>query len=136
LECDEAVLTGESMPAAKTAAAQAPGTRASSQDLPSCAFMGTVVKAGAGTGVVVGTGASTAFGRIALRLGDRPAETAFQAGLRDFSRLLVKVTVALSVSIFVINVAIGHGLLNAALFALAIAVGLTPELLPAIVTIS
>ncbi len=136
LECDEAVLTGESMPAAKSSAAQPAATRASSQDLPSCAFMGTVVKAGAGTGVVVGTGATTAFGRIAMRLGDRPAETAFQVGLRDFSRLLVKVTVALSVSIFVINAALGHGLLNAALFALAIAVGLTPELLPAIVTIS
>ena len=136
LECDEAILTGESTASVKSAAAQAAGSRGSPLDLSSCVSMGTVVRAGGGEGVVVRTGAATAFGRIALRLGDRPAETAFQAGLRDFSKLLVRVTVALSVSIFVINAALGHGILDAALFALAIAVGLTPELMPAIVTIS
>ncbi len=136
LTCDEAVLTGESLPAAKTAAAQPADKRGSALDLTSCAFMGTVVKDGDGTAVVVDTGTSTEFGRIAMRLGDRPAETAFQAGLRDFSRLLVAVTLILSVSIFIINAALGHGVLDAALFALAIAVGLTPELMPAIVTVS
>jgi P-type Mg2+ transporter len=134
LECDEAVPTGESLPAEKkaepVAAPQAP------LSLPSCAFMGTVVRAGSGLGVVLQTGGRTEFGAIALRLGDRQPQTAFQRGLRDFSVLLVRVTVILAGSILVINVALGRSVLESALFALAIAVGLTPQLLPAIVTIS
>ena len=70
-------------------------------DLPSCAFMGTVVRDGSGRGVIVATGARTAFGGIALRLGERQGQTAFQRGLQDFSRLLVSVTGLLAGSIFV-----------------------------------
>jgi P-type Mg2+ transporter len=134
LECDESVLTGESQAAAKTADAQPTGD--SPLDLPSCAFMGTVVRSGDGRGVVVETGARTAFGAIALRLGERQGQTSFQQGLQQFSRLLAAVTVLLAGSIFVINAALGRSLLQSALFALAIAVGLTPQLLPAIVTVS
>ena len=134
LECDEAVLTGEATPAEKqialVAAAESPLA------LPSCAFMGTVVHAGTGRGVVVRTGGDTAFGAIAMRLGTRPPQTAFQLGLRDFSVLLVQVTAVLTISIFVINAALQRPVLESALFALAIAVGLTPQLLPAIVTVS
>jgi P-type Mg2+ transporter len=134
LECDEAVLTGESLPAEKhsdpVTAPQSP------VDLASCAFMGTVVREGTGLGVVVRTGGQTEFGAIALSLGERQPQTAFQLGLRDFSLLLVRVTLALAGSILVINVALGRSLLGSILFALAIAVGLTPQLLPAIVTIS
>ena len=134
LECDEAVLTGESLPAEKrTDPITAPE---SSLDLASCAFMGTVVREGSGLGVVVVTGGRTEFGAIAMRLGERQPQTAFQLGLRDFSLLLVRVTVVLAGSILVINVALGRSLLESVLFALAIAVGLTPQLLPAIVTIS
>ncbi|MGZ4332272.1 MAG: magnesium-translocating P-type ATPase [Solirubrobacteraceae bacterium] len=134
LECDEAVLTGESLPAEKrTDPVTAPE---SSLDLASCAFMGTVVRDGSGSGVVVSTGCRTEFGAIALRLGERQPQTAFQLGLRDFSLLLVRVTAVLVGSILVLNVAIGRSLLESLLFALAIAVGLTPQLLPAIVTIS
>lgn len=85
---------------------------------------------------MIGTGSATAFGRIALSLGERPAETAFSRGLRDFSLLLVRVAGVLCLSIFVINTAFRRPLLEALLFSLAIAVGLTPQLLPAIVTIS
>src|SRR3989442_8778858 len=98
--------------------------------------MGTVVRGGDGRGLVVRTGADTAFGAIALRLGERHAQTAFQRGLQEFSRLLVIVTGMLAGSIFVINAGLGRSILQSALFALAIAVGLTPQLLPAIVTVS
>jgi P-type Mg2+ transporter len=133
LQCDEAVLTGESLAETKTAKPVEP---ASPLDLPSCALMGTVVHAGMGLGVVVRTGPRTEFGQIATRLGQRHEQTAFQHGLRDFSVLLVRITAVLAVSIFVINGALGRSLLESGLFALAIAVGLTPQLLPAIVTIS
>jgi P-type Mg2+ transporter len=133
-ECDEAVLTGESLPAAKTVEPIA--TLKSEQHLPSCAFMGTVVRAGTGRGVVVATGPATAFGQIASALGTAAVETGFQQGLRGFSGLLVRVTVVLAVSIFAINALLHRSLIESALFALAIAVGLTPQLLPAIVTVS
>ena len=134
LECDESLLTGESQVAAKTADAHPPGE--SPLDLPSCAFMGTIVRGGDGRGVIVRTGGGTAFGAIALRLGEQQAQTSFQQGLQQFSRLLATVTVFLAGSIFAINAALGRSLLQSALFALAIAVGLTPQLLPAIVTVS
>ena len=134
LECDESVLTGESQLSAKTADARPLGD--SPLDLPSCAFMGTIVRGGDGRGLVVRTGAHTAFGAIAMRLGERQGQTAFQQGLQAFSRLLATVTVVLAGLIFVINVALGRSVLQSALFALAIAVGLTPQLLPAIVTVS
>jgi Mg2+-importing ATPase len=134
LECDESVLTGESQLAAKTDDAHPPGE--SSLDLRSCAFMGTLVRGGDGRGLVVRTGRHTAFGAIALRLGERQGQTAFQQGLQAFSKLLAIVTMVLAGSIFVINAALGRSILQSALFALAIAVGLTPQLLPAIVTVS
>ena len=133
LECDEAVLTGESAVAEKTVA---PAHSDSPLDLASCAFMGTVVHAGEGRAVVVQTGSRTAFGGIALRLGERQEQTAFQRGLRDYSRMLVIITGLLAGAVFVINIALGRPLLESLLFSLAIAVGLTPQLLPAIVTVS
>ena len=134
LECDEATLTGESMTVAKTAQSVPPS--ASPLKLPSCAYMGTIVRNGTGRAIVARTGPTTAFGRIAQQLAHRPLETAFQIGLRRFSLLLVRVTAVLTISIFVINALLGRSLLVAALFSLAVAVGLTPQLLPAIVTIS
>ncbi|HYL53320.1 MAG TPA: magnesium-translocating P-type ATPase [Acidimicrobiia bacterium] len=132
LECDESVLTGESQPAEKSSAAVPAGTDLA--DMTSCAFMGTVVHEGSGDAVVVATGGRTEFGRIALGLGDRQEETEFQAGLRHFSGLLVRVAGALTSSIFVINVLLHRPLLESLLFSLAIAVGITPQLLPAVVT--
>jgi P-type Mg2+ transporter len=134
LECDESILTGESMPAAKDAAPVAPG--AAIGEMSSAAFMGTVVHSGSGWAVVVATGASTSFGHIAAGLGGRPAETAFQLGLRRFSMLLVYVAAVLTTGIFVANVVLHRPLLDALLFSLAIAVGITPQLLPAVVSTS
>jgi Mg2+-importing ATPase len=104
LECDESVLTGESVPAERSPAPVAPGTPLA--ELTSCALMGTVVRAGSGVGVVVATRAEAEFGRIAVGLGERPPETEFQVGLCKFSALLVKVAAVLTAAIFVINVAL------------------------------
>ncbi len=135
LECDQAVLTGEAMPKSKVVD---PGNDASAGplDLRNAAYMGSTVRGGSGTGVVVLTGTATEFGKVAVRLGERQPETAFQRGLRSFSILLVWVTAILAGGIFVINSLLGRPILESALFSLAIAVGLTPQLLPAIVTVS
>ena len=132
LECDEAVLTGESMPVSKSVD---PQPDAAGVDLRSCAFMGTIVHEGAGRGVVVATGLATAFGGIASGLAERATASAFQQGLSRFSTLLVRVAGVLTVTIFIFNVAFHKPLLDALLFSLAIAVGITPELMPAVVTV-
>jgi P-type Mg2+ transporter len=134
LDCDESVLTGESLPAEKSAGPVPQG--APLAELASCALMGTVVRAGSGTGVVVATGGQAEFGRIALSLGERQPETEFQVGLRKFSMLLVQVAGVLTGSIFIINVALHKPVLDALLFSLAIAVGISPQLLPAVVSTS
>jgi Mg2+-importing ATPase len=133
-ECDEAVLTGESATVAKSLEPVAAGS--SVNDLTSCAFMGTVVHQGTASAVVVATAGHTAFGKIASGLSERSPITAFQIGLKGFSRLLVMVAAALTISIFVINIALSRPLLEAFLFSLAIAIGITPQLLPAIVSVS
>ncbi len=134
LECDESALTGESVPTAKTAHPVAVG--ATPLDLDDCALMGTVVKNGAAHGVVVATGRRAAIGSIATSLATTAPVTAFEKGLNDFSRLLIQVTAVLTVAIFGLNALLHHGWLESLLFALSIAIGITPQLLPAIVTVS
>ena len=134
LECDESVLTGESLPVEKTTIAVPAGTPLA--ELSGCALMGTVVHAGSARGVVVAIGARTEFGNIAAGLSTHHLDTEFQVGLRRFSMLLVYVAGALTTSIFVINVALHKPIIDALLFSLAIAVGITPQLLPAVVSTS
>jgi Mg2+-importing ATPase len=105
-------------------------------DLTCCALMGTVVSAGSGTGVVVATGPRAEFGRIALGLGTRAPETDFQVGLRRFSLLLLQVAAVLTTLILLTNLALRRKIIDAVLFSLAIAVGITPQLLPAVVSTS
>jgi Mg2+-importing ATPase len=133
LECDEGVLTGESLPVAKSAS---PVTGRQALDQPGCAFMGTIVHQGSALGVVVRTGYRTAFGQIAAGLAEKQGQTAFEVGLSRFSRFLFEVAAALTAFIFVINVALSRPLIEALLFSLAIAVGIAPEMMPAIVTVS
>jgi P-type Mg2+ transporter len=134
LECEESVLTGESLPAEKNTGPVPAGTPLA--ELSGCALMGTVVSAGSGRGVVAATAARAEFGKIAAGLGTHPLDTEFQVGLRRFSMLLVYVAGALTTSIFVINVALHRPVIDALLFSLAIAVGITPQLLPAVVSSS
>ena len=134
LGCEESVLTGEPLPVHKNTAAVAPDTALA--ELTGCALMGTVVSSGSGRGVVVSTGARTEFGAIAAGLDTHQLDTAFQLGLRRFSLLLVYVAGALTSSIFVLNVVLNKPIMDALLFSLAIAVGITPQLLPAVVSSS
>ena len=145
LECDEAVLTGESEPAEKSVPVDGVTPDAVPPDAvpPDAdgvgavnAFMGTIVRGGAGTGVVVSTGGLTEFGRIALGLGEREPETEFQRGLRAFSLLLLQVAITLTGLILVTNLLLHRPLIESLLFSLAIAVGITPQLLPAVVSTS
>jgi Mg2+-importing ATPase len=134
LTCDESVLTGESLSVDKDIEPVGPDTPLA--ELTGCALMGTVVNAGSGLGVVVATGSRTEFGKIAAGLNTHQLDTEFQVGLRRFSMLLVYVGGALTSSIFVINVVLHKPIMDALLFSLAIAVGITPQLLPAVVSSS
>ena len=134
LLCDESILTGESLPVGKDPAPVAGG--AALGDLTSCLFMGTVVQSGSCTGVVVATGGRAEFGRIALGLGERQPQTEFQLGLKRFSFLLLQVAIVLTSLIFVANLLLQRPVIESLLFSLAIAVGITPQLLPAVVSTS
>ena len=140
LACEESVLTGESLPVDKAptllVGVGAAEPAANLADLTNCALMGTVVSAGVGRGVVVATGPRAEFGQIAAGLRTPNLETEFQAGLRKFSMLLVYVAASLSVVILGVNIALHRPILEALLFTLAIAVGITPQLLPAVVATS
>jgi Mg2+-importing ATPase len=134
LECDESILSGESTGSEKSSAPVAADVALT--DMSDLAFMGTIVSAGEGLAVVYATGKDAEFGRIAAGLGERAPETDFQAGLRRFSYLLLQVAVALIVLILVTNLMQHRPLVTSALFALSIAVGITPQLLPAVVSSS
>lgn len=134
LECNESILTGESTGSEKSALPVPAGAElAESTDL---AFMGTIVSAGEGTGVVFATGQRAEFGRIAAGLDERPPETGFQSGLRQFSYLLLQAAIALMVVILISNLLLRKPVIDSVLFSLAIAVGITPQLLPAVVSTS
>ncbi len=134
LECNESALTGESTPVAKSPATVAAGLAVG--ELASCAMMGTVVSSGSGLGVATATGGATEFGSIAAGLNTRVPETSFELGLQKFSILLLWVAVILSVFIVVTGILLHRSILETLLFALAIAVGVTPQLLPAVVSSS
>ncbi|MFZ5959257.1 magnesium-translocating P-type ATPase [Pseudomonas knackmussii] len=130
----QAALTGESLPVEKFAQ-----VRDARQDNPlerdSLCFMGTTVVSGSALALVVGTGARTFFGALAARtcIGGRPS-TAFQAGINKVSWLLIRLMLAMAPVVLLLNGYTKGDWLQAALFALAVAVGLTPEMLPLIVT--
>ncbi|WP_416276483.1 magnesium-translocating P-type ATPase [Mycolicibacterium sp. J2] len=134
LECNESILSGESTPAQKSAdpVHDARGLA----DYANLALMGTVVTAGEAVGVVYATGEHAQFGQLAAGLGERHPETDFQRGLRKFSYLLLWVALTLTAFILGVNIMLGRPLIDSALFALAIAVGITPQLLPAVVSTS
>jgi len=131
---DEAALTGETYPVEKEAGALDEKTPLSHRI--NALFMGTHVVSGNGKAVVVHTGKNTEFGKISEQLKFRPPETEFEHGVSRFGYLLLEITLILIISIFAINVYFHRPVLDSFLFSLALAVGLTPQLLPAIISIN
>ena len=131
---DEAALTGESYPAEKLAGTLPADTPLAKRT--NTLFMGTHVVSGSGSALVVNTARSTVFGAVADRVATRRPETEFERGVRRFGYLLVQVTGLLVFGIFVVAAAKHQPVLESFLFALALAVGLTPQLLPAIISVN
>ena len=134
LFADEATLTGETFPVEKSVAVLESGTPLPKRT--NAVFMGTHVVSGTATALVVAIGKDTEFGRVSERLKLRPPETDFERGLRRFGYLLLEVTLLLVIAIFGFNVYLHRPVLESFLFSMALAVGLTPQLLPAIVSIN
>jgi Mg2+-importing ATPase len=131
---NEAVLTGESFPSEKSAMALPAETPLGQRT--NALYLGTHVISGLGTAVVAATGRDTEFGRISERLEHKQPETGFERGLRQFGQLLIKVVVVITVVVFAVKVGWQHRRLAESLqFALSLAVGMTPQLLPAITTV-
>jgi len=130
----EAVLTGESFPVEKTAGVLPPSTALAKRT--NSVFLGTNVRSGTGRCIVVQTGRGTEFGAIAHRLTLRPPETEFDRGIRRFGYLLTIAMLAMTLVVFVVHVIRGRPAVETLLFAVALAVGLSPELLPAILSVN
>jgi Mg2+-importing ATPase len=130
----QSALTGEALPVEKADRAPRPATACALAELPTVCFMGTSVVSGTATGVVVATGGDTSFGRLAKGLAGRRADTAFDIGVQKVSWLFIRFIAVMVPIVFLLNGFSKGNWVEALLFGLAVAVGLTPEMLPMIVT--
>jgi Mg2+-importing ATPase len=131
---NEATLTGESYPVEKSASILPEETPL--RDRTNSIFMGTFAISGTAKALVIKTGANTELGKISDRLRHKAPETEFERGVRGFGYFLMEITLMLVISILVINVYFGRPVLESFLFSLALAIGLTPQLLPAIISVN
>jgi P-type Mg2+ transporter len=131
---NQAVLTGETFPVEKEPSVVP--ANASLAERTNCVFMGTSVGSGTAKVLIVETGSATVFGQIAGKLSLRPPETEFERGIRHFGYLLAQIMLVIVVIVLAINIFLSKPPIDSLLFALALAVGLTPELLPAIIGIT
>jgi Mg2+-importing ATPase len=130
----QATLTGESLPVEKTDARDARPNVSPIEHTNLC-FLGTSVESGAATGVIIATGVQTYFGKIASSLTGQHTDTAFERGVSKFTWLMLRFMLVMVPLVFVINGITKHDWKEAFFFALAVAVGLTPEMLPMIVSV-
>lgn len=135
LHVRESALTGESLPVEKLAADLAAGQHGMA-DARNSIFLGTAVQTGIGAAVVVRTGRNTAFGEIAQRLSMQPPETEFGRGIRHFGLMITRVIMLLVLFVLLVNIVLHRPLLESFLFSVALAVGMTPEMMPMIITIT
>ncbi|APW41301.1 magnesium-translocating P-type ATPase [Rhodoferax saidenbachensis] len=134
---NQAQLTGEPYPVEKKARATVPATEASWElDAVDSVFMGSSVVSGSAHVLLGRTGSSSALGQIAVSLADKAPPTAFEIGTRQFGVLIMRLTLLLVLFTLLVNVALHRTLLESFLFAVALAVGLTPELLPMVVSVT
>jgi Mg2+-importing ATPase len=131
----QSALTGEAMPVEKTCSDAASSIQ-SALDLPNVCFLGTSVTSGTARGVVINTGARTLFGAISTRLNEKREETSFDRGIRSFTWLMIRFMAVMTFGVFCIVGFTKGNWLEALLFGLSVAVGLTPEMLPMIVTVN
>jgi Mg2+-importing ATPase len=131
---NQAVLTGETFPVEKKTG-QVPES-AGLAERTNCVFMGTNVRSGSAEALIIQTGEHTAFGQIADSLNLRPPETEFERGIRQFGLMLTEMMLILVVLVFAFNVYFHKPILESLLFSIALAVGLTPQLLPAIIGVN
>lgn len=130
---DEAMLTGETFGVEKRAGIVSAAAPLKER---SCVlFMGSHVISGHAKAVVVETGARTLFGALSTRIAMNPPETSFERGIKQFGYLLMQVTLVLVMTIFLFNILFHRPILESFLFSLALAIGLTPQLLPAIISV-
>ena len=134
LTVNEAALTGETFPVEKNAGVLPPETALAQRT--NSLFMGTSVVSGTAKAIAVRIGRDTEFGKVSQTLGHTPPETEFERGIRQFGYLLMQVTLLLVVGIFAANMYFRRPVLESFQFSLALAVGLTPQLLPAIISIN
>ncbi len=135
---NQSSLTGESFPVEKTPS-PVMLRQASITEWTNYLFMGTSIVSGTATAAVVRTGGQTEYGKIAQKLVEQAPETEFEQGIKRFGFLIMQVTILLVLFVFMVNALLhpnAEGILQALLFAVALAVGLTPELLPMIITIN
>jgi len=133
LYVQQAALTGESLPCEKEATGEPATAKAEARNM---VFLGTSVVSGTATAEVVATGPRTAFGDISARLAARPEETAFDRGLHNFSQLLAKTVIFLVIFLIVASILRHRDPFQSLLFAVALAVGLTPEFMPMITSVT
>jgi Mg2+-importing ATPase len=131
---NQAVLTGETFPVEKSPSTSA--ANASLAERTGCVYMGTNVSSGTAKVLIVETAKATLFGQVAERLTLRAPETEFERGIRNFSNLLTQVMLVMVAIVLAVNIYLSKPPIDSLLFALALAVGLTPELLPAIISIT
>ena len=132
---NQSSLTGESLPVEKMAT-PVNGKSQTSVDLTNIVFMGSSVVSGTGLGIVLQTGLATQFGEISRKLAGMNEESSFEKGIHNFTWLMIKAMMVLVVIICAINFYSKGNLIEALLFSLAVAVGLTPEMLPMLVTLN
>src|SRR6476619_3600078 len=131
---NEATLTGESYPSEKSvnSLSQESTLRLRTNSL----FQGTFIVSGTATALVARTGANTELGNISERLKHKAPETEFEHGIKKFGYFLLEITLTLVISILAINIYFHKPILDSFLFSLALAIGLTPQLLPAIISVN
>ena len=135
LQVRESALTGESLPVEKLSRDLLEGKNGIA-DAKNSVFLGTAVQTGLAKAVIVSTGENTELGEIARRLTSKPPETEFGRGIRNFGLMITRVVMLLVLFVLLVNLILHRPLIDSFLFSVALAVGMTPEMMPMIITIT